>query len=136
MRALTAHAREKGAQLFAAYGPSIGWGEVCRILADRRFVRHACKVEFSVDGLEPGEFAFAVARGGRPEDGFVMRVHPVFQHRLDDAAVLVLYQLAVVNYGELASDDGALAFCSASLGLDEDACYERIRGLAEDVVPR
>ena len=87
---LNDHLAEKGAQIFAKYGPRIGWDELLRLLEDRTCVRYPCVIEFDDTQLEPGEFAYAAANGDRPEDGFTMYVHPFFMTQLDHVPLLVL----------------------------------------------
>jgi hypothetical protein len=130
---LNAHVAEKGAAIRGKYGPTIGWAELQRLLADRAFVRYPCELAFDSEALEPGECAHPVAIGDRPEDGYRMCVHPFFSNRLEDAPVMVLYQLVLVNYGEFASADDAETFGASALGLTKDAYYERLCALADEV---
>ncbi len=130
---LNAHVTAKGAEIRAKYGPLIGWRELGQILEDRTVVRYPCSVEFNSAPLQAGEFALPVARSEKPEDGFTMYVHPLFMTQLQDVPALVLYQLVVVNYGEFASGDDALAFGAAALGLSEDAYYAQLCELADPI---
>jgi len=130
---LNAHVAAKGAELRAKYGLIIGWNELKLILEDRTCVRYPCTVEFNAEPLQPGEFAHPVARGEKPEDGFTMYVHPYFMAHLAEVPWLVLYQLVLVNYGEFASAEDALAFGAAALGLTEDEYYERLCELIEPI---
>jgi hypothetical protein len=130
---LNAHVAAKGAEIRAKYGPQIGWRELQAILEDRTVVRYPCGIEFNSAPLQAGEFAAPVARTDQPEDGFTMFVHPLFMTQLADVPALVLYQLVVVNYGEFASGDDALAFGAAALGLGEEAYYSRLCELADPI---
>jgi len=130
---LNAHVAAKGAELRAKYGLIIGWNELKLILEDRTCVRYPCTVEFNAEPLQPGEFAHPVSKGEKPEDGFTMYVHPYFMTHLPEVPWLVLYQLVLVNYGEFASADDALAFGAAALGLTEDEYYERLCELVDPI---
>jgi hypothetical protein len=130
---LSAHAAAKGAEIREKYGPRIGWQELLRILEDRACVRYPCEIMFGSEQLQPGEFAHPAARGKRPEEGFVMHVHPFFLTRLAWVPHLVLYQLVLVNYGEFASSQDAETFGSAALGLSRDAYYRALCQLADQV---
>ena len=132
-QSLGSHAAEKGSEIFAKYGPTIGWSELLRLLEDRACVRYPCAIEFSDSELDPGEFAHPVPRGARPEDGFTMQVHPLFMTRLDRVPLLVLYQLVLVNYGAFASPDDAETFGAAALGLPQDEYYAALCALADQV---
>jgi len=132
-QSLNAHAAARGAELHAKYGPHIGWRELNRILEDRTQVRYPCEIVFDAGPLQPGEFAHPVARGERPEDGFVMYVHPVFLTQPSQVPGLVLYQLVLINYGEFASADDAETFGAAALGITRDEYYRTLCALADQV---
>ena len=132
-QSLNAHAAARGAELHAKYGPHIGWRELNRILEDRTQVRYPCEIVFDAEPLQPGEFAHPVARGERPEDGFVMYVHPVFLTQPSQVPGLVLYQLVLINYGEFASADDAETFGAAALGITRDEYYRTLCALADQV---
>ena len=130
---LSAHVAAKGAEICAKYGPHIGWTELVRILEDRTAVRYPCEIAFDAAALEPGEFAHAVPKGQRPEDGFTMYVHPYFMMQLEQVPLLVLYQLVLVNYGQFASADDAEIFGASALGLDKEDYYQRLCQLADEL---
>jgi hypothetical protein len=130
---LNAHVAAKGAEIFEKYGPHIGWEELNQILADSACVRYPCQIKFDAAPLQPGEFAHPVAQGDRPEDGFVMHVHPFFMTQLEQVPLLVLYQLVRVNYGEFAAPDDAEVFGATALGLLPNDYYTRLCLLADQV---
>ena len=132
-QSLNAHVAAKGAELREKYGPSIGWQELLRLLADRTLVRYPCEIVFDAAPLEAGEFAHPVARGDRPEDGFTMYVHPFFMAHLPRVPCLVLYQLVLVNYGEFASPDDAEVFGASALGLTRDEYYAALCEMADQI---
>lgn len=125
-QSLNAHVTAKGAEINAKYGPHIGWKELQRIMEDRTCVRYPCKIVFDAGALKPGEFAHPVAVGERPEEGFIMYVHPLFMTDLGRVPVLVFYQLVVINYGEFASPDDAEAFGASAVGLSRDDYYAEV----------
>jgi hypothetical protein len=129
-QSLNGHVAAKGEELRAKYGPAVGWEDLLRLLGDRAFVRYPCEIQFDDSPLRPGEFAHPVAKGERPEAGFVMHVHPSFLANLEDVPALVLYQLVAVNYGEFASADDAETFGAAALGLSKDDYYNTLCELA------
>lgn len=118
---LSAHVAARGAEIFAKYGPRVGWHELAAILADRACVRYPCTLAFAAEPLRPGEFAHPTPLGSRPEDGFTLHVHPVFSAQREMVPYLVLYQLVAVNYGAFASAEDAETFASA-----EDAALCRL----------
>jgi hypothetical protein len=127
-QSLSAHVAARGAEIFAKYGPRIGWNELRRLLEDRACVRYPCTVTFDAAPLQPGECAWPKPNSDRPEDGFVICIHPLFMTQLEGAAHLALYQLVVVNYGEFASSSDAEIFGAAALGISREQYYE---GLCE-----
>ena len=132
---LNAHAAALGAEIHQKYGPRIGWSQLRRILEDRRCVRYPCEIVFDAAQLQAGEFAHPVAKGDRPEAGFVVYVHPYFMAQLEQVPLLVLYQLVLVNYGSLASPEDAEVFGAAALGLSKDEYYDAICALADELQP-
>lgn len=132
-QSLHAHVAEKGAEIFKKYGPHIGWNELVCILKDPACVRYPCEILFDASPLGPGEFAHPVPKGERPEDGFVMHVHPAYLTQQDSVPLLVLYQLVLVNYGAFASAEDAEIFGAAALGLDRESYYSQLCALADQL---
>src|SRR4051794_38651317 len=132
-QSLSAHVAAKGEEIHAKYGPRIGWAQLLQILEDRSCVRYPCEVKFDSEPLQDGEFAWPAPKSERPEDGFVIHVHPYFATQLDRVPHLVLYQLVLVNYGAFASPEDAETFGAAALGLTKDDYYETLCGLADQV---
>ena len=132
-QSLTAHVESKGIEVFMKFGPIIGWTELQRLLADRIYVRYPCEIVFDATSLLPGEFGHPVQNGERPEDGFTMAIHPLFESQLDAVPALVLYQLVAVNYGDFAGSDEAETFGAAALGLTRDEYYDLLCEAADQV---
>lgn len=132
-QSLNAHIEAKGREIYAKYGPNLGWRELLAILEDRACVRYPCEIAFESAPLQAGEFAHPAPRGERPEEGFTIFVHPYFMTQLESVPCLVLYQLALVNYGDFASADDAETLGAAALGLTRDEYYEMVCDLADAV---
>lgn len=130
---LNEHVARKGAEVFEKYGPRIGWSELGRMLEDRACVRYPCTVVFDGGELQPGELAYPMPMGKKPEDGFKMCVHPRFASRREIVPRLVLYQLVVVNYGVFASSEDAETFGAAALGVSRDEYYRSLCELADQL---
>jgi len=133
LRSLSDHVAAKGADLHAKYGPHIGWQQLQQVLQDRSLVRYPCEIAFTAEGLREGEFAYPHALGDKPEDGFIIRVHPLYMTELGLVPQLVLYQLVAVNYGEFASTDDAEAFAAAALGMETEDYYNSLCRLADQL---
>src|SRR6516162_4026042 len=132
-QSLTSHVATKGLELYQKYGPTIGWAELQHVLEDRAFVRYPCEIVFEVNPLLPGEFAHPSMKADRPEDGFIMHVHPHFFAQLNRVPWLVLYQLVALNYGEFASSDDAEIFGADALGLTRDEYYAELCKMADEL---
>jgi len=130
-QSLNAHVAAKGNEIFQKYGPNLGWKELLCLVEDRACVRYPCEIAFDASPLRPGEFAHPVAKGGRPEDGFTIFVHPLFMTELSRVPQLVLYQLVAVNYGEFASADDAETFGASALGLTKEDYYSTLCEMAD-----
>jgi hypothetical protein len=131
--AMADHVAFKGAQIREKYGPAIGWAELQRLVADPEFVRYPCQVAFAAERLLPNEPAYAAPVGDRPEDGYIIAIHPYFALDPSRVPYLALYQLVVVNYGPFASSDDAEVFGAAALGLDRETYYETLCALADEM---
>jgi hypothetical protein len=125
----------KGDDVCQRYGPTMGWSQLLRLLEDRTCVRYPCAIVFDSGPLQPGEFAHPVPKSPRPEDGFTLYVHPVFERDRDRVPWLVLYQLVLVNYGPFASAEDAETFGSRALGISQEAYYQVLCQMA-DLLPR
>ncbi|MEI6463563.1 MAG: hypothetical protein WCQ89_02490 [Verrucomicrobiota bacterium] len=132
-QSLTGHVTHKGLEVFAKYGPRLGWTQLQQLLNDRAYVRYPCDIIFDTAALHEGEFAHPEPKGATPEAGFTMFVHPVYMLDLERVPALVLYQLVALNYGEFASAEDAESFGAAALGLTRDEYYDQICELATQV---
>jgi hypothetical protein len=132
-QSLNASAAAIGAEIYAKYGPRIGWTQLLQILGDRSCARYPCEIVFDAASLQAGEFAHPVAKGDHPRDGFTMYVHPLFMMQLEQVPLLVLYQLVLVNYGAFASSDDAETFGAAALGLPKDEYYHTLCRLTDEL---
>jgi len=132
-QSLTASAAAIGAGIYEKYGPRIGWTQLLQIMGDRTCVRYPCQIVFDAGPLQAGEFAHPVAKGGRPEDGFTLYVHPFFMTQLEQVPLLALYQLVLVNYGAFAAPEDAETFGAAALGLAREEYYRALCRLADEL---
>ena len=132
-QSLRGHVAAKGEELRGKYGPHMGYNELLRILGDRDFVRYPCEISFDSTPLMDDEFAYAQPRSERPEDGFIIHVHPYFATQPERVPYLVLYHLATVNYGEFASAEDAEAFGASALGLSQDDYYRTLCQMADEI---
>ena len=132
-QSLNAHVAEKGREVHEKYGSAMGWKTLEAMMQDREVVRYPCRISFTNEGLMEGEFAYPHPLGNRPEDGFEIRVHPVFMTELSQVSHLVLYQLVAVNYGDFASIEDAETFGAAALGVDRESYYLAVCDLADRV---
>lgn len=134
-QSLLDHAISKGREIYDKYGPRLGWLQLQALLQDRAYVRYPCEILFDETPLLEGEFAYPVAKGNAPEDGYTIFVHPYFATQLPRVPCLVLYQLAAVNYGEFASPEDAECFGSQALGMSKDEYYQTLCEMADEIAP-
>jgi hypothetical protein len=132
-QSMQAHVAFKGAEIHEKYGPHIGWNQLLALLKDKSCVRYPCDIMFDSSPLNDGEFAHAIQKGERPEEGFTIFVHPYFATQLNRMPYLALYQLVLVNYGEFASADDAEIFGSHALGISTDEYYETLCAMADEI---
>src|SRR5579859_1437773 len=116
----------QAAQIHRKYGPQLGWDQLHQLLEDRTLVRYPCEIRFDAGPLLPGEFAHPIPRGHTPEDGYIIYIHPCYSTQLPQVPLLVLHQLALINYGESATLDDAEMFGSLALGLSKEEYYRAL----------
>jgi hypothetical protein len=132
-QSLNDHVAYKGWEICQRFGPGLGWADLQVLLNDRAFVRYPVEIVFDTANLNPGEFAYPAQRGERPEEGFIMYVHPIYMVQLSMVPYLVLYQLVSVNYGQFASPDDAETFGAHALGISRDEYYATVCELADQL---
>ena len=118
--ALSAQIAAEASHAHEHHGPDIGWQQLLTLLQDTNCVRFPCELRFDSAPLLPGEFGYAVRKGSKPEEGYLIYLHPLFEHQLEQVPYLVLYQLVFVNHGDAASADDAETFGAIALGLSRD----------------
>lgn len=137
LEALRDHVVDKAFAAREAYGDHggpIDAAALAELLQDSRFVRFPVRVAFGAARLQPGEFAYPEAVNGDPRQGYVLWVHPHFEARPDDVALLIAYHLVIVNYGDIADEEHAELYAATLLGMEQQTYYQRICALADEVV--
>ncbi|MEA3290898.1 MAG: hypothetical protein U9Q71_01080 [Pseudomonadota bacterium] len=127
------HAAEKAEDIRARYGPNIDYPILLRILDDRKSIRFPVEIRFVSDGIEPGLFGKTEPVSDNPSDGYVISLHEHFRDRPDVLPALILYQLVLVNYGDLATALDAELFGAGVLGMDQDEYYALISDLTDSL---
>jgi hypothetical protein len=125
--------RDQATEIHHKYGPQIGWHELRQLLQDRNLVRYPCEIRFDAEPLLPGEFAHPLPRGHTPEDGYIIYIHPYYSTQLARVPLLVLHQLALINYGDSATLDDAEIFGSLALGLSKEEYYHALCELSSQI---
>lgn len=120
---LTADLAAKAAEIRRRYGPEIGWEQLQQLLNDPDITPFPCEVRFDAAPLLPGEFGHPVAKGPTRKEGFIIYLHPQYASQLAQVPYLVLHQLVLANYGEMATADDAEVFGSIALGLSKETYY-------------
>ena len=134
-RALVDHARERGAEIFAKYGPDYTPEVLAQILKDDTCVRFPVELGFDRKHIEPGLFAICEpVNEEKPSDGYSLLLHEHFQNDATAIAPLLFYHLVRINYGEFATHSDAEAFGAAAMGMEEEAYYQRVVELVDGIV--
>lgn len=128
---ISQHAMHKAEEIRARYGPIIDYPVILQLLEDRRSVRYPVKIQFVSDGIEPGLFGKTEPVSEDPADGYVISLHRYYEDQPKVLPALILYQLVLVNYGDLATANDAELFGSGVLGMDRDTYYEQIAALTD-----
>lgn len=132
-KAFAHHVIEKALALREKYGPVIDDEVIRKILEDRDFVRYPTRVEFNSAKIEPGFFAAVEPVADSPANEHVIFLHEHFRGRPGDFANALLYQLVLVNYGEIATREEAELFGATALGVEQEDYYQLLCRLADQV---
>jgi len=131
--AVSIHASEKAREIRSRLGENIDYQAVVDMLEDRKSTRYPTQLRFVTEGIEPGMFAMTEAISDNPDDGYVISMHSVFEDQHDVLPALILYQLVLVNYGDLATANDAEIFGSTILDMDRDDYYDQIVSLTDSI---
>lgn len=131
--AITRHAIEKANEIRAHYGCDIDYPVILRILEDRKCTRYPVQLKFVSESIESSLFADSKAVSDNPDDGYIIAIHPNFEQNTEALPALILYQLVLVNYGDLATPIDAEFFGSTVLGMERDSYYEYIMLLTDSL---
>lgn len=135
-KALKAHVVEKAQLARARYGPDFDEAALLRLFEDRDLVRYPTELVVDSGPLQEGEFAIALAVEGDGPRSYRIYVHPHFAQRPEDWPALVGYHLPTVNYADLVTHEEAELFGATMLGMEVEAYYERVCGLADELPGR
>jgi len=120
------HANEKAREILHRFGPVIDYPTVLKILEDRKSTRYPVTLHFTTDAIEPGMYGMTRAVSENPDDGYIVSLHSALESRHDVLPALILYQLVMVNYGDLATANDAEIFGATILQMDREDYYRHI----------
>lgn len=133
---LREHVVAKAVEARAARGGVVGQAEILALLEDRGVVRYPVHLRFDAGPLQAGEFACLQGCGEHPSDGFVLFVHPNFEHDVALLPLIVTYYIPTVNYGDVATHIEAELFGSTLLGIDRESYYKALCDAADSLLPQ
>jgi len=125
-RRFRAELARKADQLRQQYGPAIDWEKLQQLLKDPQFAPCPCEVRFDASQLLPGEFGHTVTPALKGDRDCIIYLHPKYSTQLARVPYLVLYQLALINYGALATADDAETFGALALGISRAAYFQAL----------
>ncbi len=130
--ALTAHLVERAEHARRKYG-RIDAGRLPAFLNDPECVRHPARLVFEEGEMAPHQFAQPDRDFRVPGDGArVLWLRPELAGHPEWLPLAVAYMVPVINYGEEVIDDRhCLRYAAVLLGLDEDAAYRSLCGMAD-----
>lgn len=134
-QSLRDHVVMKALEARARLGGRADRASLMRLLDDRSIVRYPLGVRFDAEPLRAGEFACLEALGERPEEGFCLFVHPLFEPVDDLLPLLVAYYIPSVNYGSVSTHVEAELFGAVLNGIDREEYYRILCSVADAVSP-
>jgi hypothetical protein len=134
-KAFAHHVTERALALREKYGNFLDYEAIQMLLNDRDFVRYPTRVEFDSSKIDPGFFAAVEPVDGSPANEHIIFLHEYFRRRPGDIANALLYQLVVVNYGDIATREEAELFGATALGMEQEEYYQLLCHLADQIQP-
>ena len=146
-RAMLAHIRQKTDEIKVKYG-FINYAVLEQILLDRKFVRFPVSIRFDSKVIESGMYSLTESRlensadvpdeddaeyVKEPERVYEIIMHENFQGNETQLLPLILYQLPIINYGNMANHEVAEVFGSELLRMDQEAYYQLICELTDSI---
>jgi len=134
-QSLVDHASQKAWEARQVYGegtPGMSLKNLMVLLQDRKFIRYPVTLQFDASALEESEAAFPhPLEKDNPKAGFILYVHPSLEGDDDAVAMVVAYQLIVVNYGDIAELEAAEHFGSILMGIDVETYYRKLCAITD-----
>ncbi len=133
-QALLHHVVDKAIALREKYVNFIDFAALDKILEDRDFVRYPTCLEFSSKPIGDGFFAVTEpVSDADPSQGYIITIDGHFKDQLGDVPALALYQLVIVNYGDIATSEEAELFGATVLGMGKEEYYQLLCTLADQI---
>lgn len=131
---LQGHIVDRASAAYVQYGPDWTIQKIDALLQDSKYVRFPVALRFEADQLQSGEFAYMHQNNpDKPSNGFTLYIHPHFRFRIADLPFLIAYHLVIVNYGDIADSNEAELFGATLMGMEQDAYYEKICSLTDEL---
>ncbi len=145
-QSMAIHLSQKAQEIVKKFG-SINYNTLEKIIQDRKFVRYPVSILFDSNRIEPGLFAITEAilqDSNQPpnEDDDYIRpvdrryeiiVHEHFKGQPEKLLPLLLYQLPIVNYGDIVTFEDSEVFGSEIMGLSKDDYYKLVCSLVDSI---
>jgi hypothetical protein len=146
-QAMLAHIRQKTDEIKVKYG-FINYAALEKILLDRKFVRYPVSLRFDSSVIEAGMYALTESKlenpanvpdeedaeyVKEPERVYEIILHEQFKGNETQLLPLILYQLPIINYGDMANHEVAEVFGSELLRIDQEAYYQLICELTDSI---
>jgi len=143
------HLRQKAQEIINKYG-TIDYSVLLNILQDKKFTRYPVNVVFDSNRIEPGLFALTEAIHSDsepqrkaeddddvytkpPEQRFEIIIHEFFKDQPEKLLPLILYQLPIVNYGDVVTFEDSEVFGASMLEIPQDDYYQQICDLVDSI---
>ena len=145
-QSMAIHLQQKAQEIISKFGP-IDYQVLQAVIEDRKYIRYPVTVMFDSSRIEPGLFAITedkmsdAERQADEDDEYVkpvdrsyeMIIHEHFKDQPEKLLPLVLYQLPIVNYGDVVTFEDSEVFGSEMMGMPQDDYYELICALVDSI---
>jgi hypothetical protein len=138
------HSSELAKQIREKFGTNIDYPILQEIMTNRKYVRYETKILFDSSQVESGLFANTQSKQVNPDETmeeydqapdmeYEIVLHEHFKNNPEQIVPLILYQIPVINYGDMATYEQSETFGSAVMGMDQEEYYQLICKLVDSM---
>jgi hypothetical protein len=148
------HLRQRAQEIIHKYGP-INYSVLQQVLQDKKYTRYPVRILFDSGRIETGLFAITEAILTKPDqslnqtenkeeddDSYYIKppdqsyeivIHEYFKDQPEKLLPLILYQLPIVNYGNVVTYEDSEVFGASMMEISQEDYYQLVCDLVDSI---